>query len=55
MSGTEFNIPGLNLFNLTQYLIIFFIASLRISSFLISAPFFSSGSIPLQARIVVSL
>ena len=55
MNGSEFNIPGLNLFNLTQYLIIFFIASLRISSFLISAPFFSSGSIPLQARIVVSI
>jgi flagellar biosynthetic protein FliR len=55
MNGSEFSIPGLNLFNLYQYLVIFFIASLRISSFLISAPFFSSSGIPLQARIVVSI
>ena len=55
MNGSEFNIPGLNLFNLYQYLVIFFIASLRISSFLISAPFFSGSGIPLQARIVVSI
>ena len=46
MNGSEFNLPGVNLFNLYQYLVIFFVASLRISSFLISAPFFSLGGIP---------
>ena len=55
MNGTEFNIPGLDLFNLTQYLLAFFIASLRISSFVISAPFFASSGIPLQVRIVMSI
>ena len=55
MNGTEFSLPGINLFNLYQYLVIFFVASLRIASFLISAPFFSFGSIPLQIRIVASI
>ena len=55
MNGIEFNMPGVNLFNLYQYMVIFFIASLRISSFLISAPFFSLGGIPLQVRIVASI
>ena len=55
MNGSEFNLPGVNLFNLYQYLVIFFVASLRISSFLISAPFFSLGGIPLQVRIVASI
>ncbi len=55
MNVTELNFPGTNLFNIYQYLIIFFIASLRISSFLISAPFFSLGGIPLQVRIVASI
>ena len=55
MNGSELNLPGVNLFNLYQYLVIFFVASLRISSFLISAPFFSLGGIPLQVRIIVSI
>ena len=55
MNVRELNFPGTNLFNIYQYLIIFFIASLRISSFLISAPFFSLGGIPLQVRIVASI
>tara|TARA_B100000780_G_scaffold33730_1_gene21100 strand:- start:48 stop:863 length:816 start_codon:yes stop_codon:yes gene_type:complete len=55
MNASELNIPGLDLFSLYQYLIIFFIASIRISSFLISAPFFASSGIPLQARIVISI
>ena len=55
MTDTQFNIPGLDLFSLYNYLIIFFIASIRISSFLISAPFFASSGIPLQARIVISI
>ena len=55
MNGSELNLPGVNLFNLYQYLVIFFLASLRISSFLISAPFFSLGGIPLQVRIVASI
>ena len=55
MYGSELSLPGVNLFNLYQYLVIFFVASLRISSFLISAPFFSLGGIPLQVRIVASI
>ena len=55
MNGIEFSLPGVNLFNLYQYMVIFFVASLRISSFLISAPFFSLGGIPLQVRIIVSI
>jgi flagellar biosynthesis protein FliR len=55
MNATDFSLPGIDLFNLYQYLIIFFIATLRISSFLISAPFFSSTGFPLQVRIVASI
>ena len=55
MNGTEFALPGVNLFNLYQYMVIFFVSSLRISSFLISAPFFSLGGIPLQVRIIASI
>ena len=55
MNGIEFALPGVNLFNLYQYMVIFFVSSLRISSFLISAPFFSLGGIPLQVRIVASI
>ena len=55
MNGIEFTLPGVNLFNLYQYMVIFFVASLRISSFLISAPFFSLGGIPLQVRIIASI
>ena len=55
MNATDLSLPGIDLFNLYQYLVIFFIASLRISSFLISAPFFSLGGIPLQVRIVAGI
>ena len=55
MNETALSLPGIDLLNLYQYLVIFFIASLRISSFLISAPFFSLGGIPLQVRIVVGI
>ena len=55
MNIAELGLPGIDLYNLYQYLIIFFIASLRISSFLISAPFFSSSGFPIQIRIVASI
>ena len=55
MNGIEFALPGVNLFNLYQYMVIFFVSSLRIASFLISAPFFSLGGIPLQVRIIASI
>ena len=55
MNAIDLSLPGIDLFNLYQYLVIFFIASLRISSFLISAPFFSLGGIPLQVRIVAGI
>jgi flagellar biosynthetic protein FliR len=55
MNATDLSLPGIDLFNLYQYLVIFFISSLRISAFLISAPFFSLGGIPLQVRIVAGI
>ena len=51
----ELIIPGLNLMNLYQYILIFFFVSLRISSMILSAPFFSTGFIPLQIRILFSV
>ena len=50
----EVSIPGLNLFNLYQYILVFFFSSLRVSALLLSAPFFSTGFIPLQIRIVLA-
>ena len=55
MNTIGLSLPGIDLFNLYQYLVIFFIVSLRISSFLISSPFFSLGSIPLMVRIVAAV
>ena len=49
------DIPGLNLINLYQYLFIFFFVSLRVSALLLSAPFFSTGFIPLQIKILFSV
>ena len=51
----NFNIPGLDLNNLYQVLVLFFFGSIRISALLISMPFFSISFIPLQARIVLSM
>ena len=51
----EINFPGLNLSSLYQYILLFFFASLRISSMLISSPFFSTAFVPMQVRILVSV
>ena len=50
MNITELGLPGIDLFNLYQYLIIFFIASLRVSSFIISAPFFQAAAFPYKSE-----
>ena len=47
--------PGLDLYNLYQIILIYFFVSLRVSSLLLSMPFFSIGFIPLQVRIVISI
>mgnify|MGYP000718219778 CR=1 FL=1 len=52
---SEMSFPGLNLSNLYQLVLLFFFASLRISSMLISAPFFSTSFITIQIRIVMSV
>ena len=51
----ELFFPGLNLTNLYENILMYFFVSLRISSMLLSAPFFSTGFIPLQVRIVLSI
>ncbi len=51
----NFHLPGLNLFNIYQIILGYFISSLRVASFLISSPFFSTAFFPLQVRIVVSM
>ena len=52
---SEMSFPGLNLSNLYQLVLLFFFASLRISSMLISAPFFSTSFITIKDRIVMSV
>ena len=47
-------LPGLNLQDLSVFLILILISSLRVGSFLIAAPFFGSRMVPLQIRIVFS-
>ena len=47
--------PGIDLTNLYQLVLMFFFSSLRISSLLISMPFFSTSFIPLQVRIILSM
>ncbi len=49
------NLPGLELNSLIEYVLIFFISSVRLSSFLISSPFLGSRNIPLHAKIVFSM
>ena len=48
-------LPGLELNNLIDYLFLFFLSSIRLSSFLISSPFLGSRNIPLQAKIVFAM
>ena len=48
-------LPGLEVNNLIEFLLIFFLCSLRLSAFLISSPFLGSRNIPLQAKIVFSM
>ncbi len=51
----ELSFPGLDLYNLYHLILMFFFASLRISSFLLSAPFFSTSFFTLQIRIVMAI
>jgi flagellar biosynthetic protein FliR len=46
--SSDSGIPGLELPGLFEFLSVFFLATLRIGAFLISAPFFGAQSIPLQ-------
>ena len=47
-------LPGLELQELFTFFILLLLASLRVGSFLISAPFFGGRMVPLQIRIVFS-
>ena len=49
------SLPGLQLNELIEYLFIFFLSSIRLSSFLLSSPFLGSRNIPLSAKIVFSM
>ena len=51
----ELSFPGLDLFNLYQSILMFFFASLRVASFLLSSPFFSTSFFTVQIRIVVAI
>ena len=46
--------PGMNLQSIPQYLLLLLLSTLRIGSFLLSAPFFGSRMIPLPVRVVFS-
>ena len=48
-------LPGLELNLIIEFLLIFILSSIRLSSFLISSPFLGSRNIPLQAKIVFSM
>ncbi len=48
-------LPGINLQILSQVMAPFMLATLRISSFLISSPIFAIRGLPLQVRIVMSI
>ena len=47
-------LPGIELGQVIEMLSVYFLASLRIGAFLVSAPLFGSRSIPIQVRIVTS-
>jgi len=47
-------LPGIELNQAIEMLSVYFLASLRIGAFLVSAPLFGSRSIPVQVRIVTS-
>ena len=47
-------LPGIELSQVIEMLSVYFLASLRIGAFLVSAPLFGSRSIPIQVRIVTS-
>ena len=49
------NLPGLELNMIVEYLLLFFVLSIRLASFLISSPFLGSRNIPLHAKIVFSM
>ena len=48
-------LPGIELNELMDYLFLFFLSSIRLSSFLISSPFLGSKNIPLNVKIVFSM
>ena len=48
-------LPGLDMQFVMQNLAQLFLASLRIGSFLLAAPFFGGSFVPLQVRIIISV
>ena len=48
-------LPGLDLQNLIQFLLAFFLTSIRLSAFLIAAPLFSAAFFMLRIRILIAM
>lgn len=53
-AGNLTNIPGVDLNLLISFLIDFFLVSLRLGAFLISAPIFGARSVPVRVRVLVT-
>jgi flagellar biosynthetic protein FliR len=53
MQGESF--PGVDLQFLVDWLLLLFVSSLRVGSFLVASPFFGSRMVPLPVRIVFSI
>ena len=47
-------IPGLDLQNIIEILLAFFLTSIRLSAFIIASPFFSARFIMLRVRIIIA-
>ncbi|MEM1150678.1 MAG: flagellar biosynthetic protein FliR [Pseudomonadota bacterium] len=55
LSSPSSAIPGLELGDVMQFLLIFFFSMLRIGAFVVSAPLFSATFIPLLVRIIIAV
>ena len=48
-------LPGLDLQNLIQFLLAFFLTSIRLSAFLIAAPLFNAAFFMVRIRILIAM
>jgi flagellar biosynthetic protein FliR len=52
---TLFGVGGIELQQVFDLILVFFMHTVRLSAFLLSAPFFGAAAIPVQARIMISI